>query len=165
MHLGTPLTQNPGWQHAGFCAAPGPHCFSACCRPSWSSLHLSSSLPSLAFLWADRILAGLAQATSIGQPRLIMHGKPKHAPLDTLASRPPLQEAGIPAKLAPTIGIAVDHRRRNRSLESLQENANRLKAYKANLVSPPGPGAVDPAPWALFSGQPVWRLAEQHVKG
>lgn len=44
------------------------------------------------------------------------------------------QEAGIPAKLAPTIGIAVDHRRRNRSLESLQENANRLKAYKANLV-------------------------------
>jgi len=31
-----------------------------------------------------------------------------------------VQEAGIPAKLAPTIGIAVDHRRRNRSLESLQ---------------------------------------------
>lgn len=31
-----------------------------------------------------------------------------------------LQEAGIPKKLAPTIGIAVDHRRRNRSLESLQ---------------------------------------------
>jgi hypothetical protein len=30
------------------------------------------------------------------------------------------QEAGIPRKLAPTIGIAVDHRRRNRSLESLQ---------------------------------------------
>lgn len=31
-----------------------------------------------------------------------------------------LQEAGIPAKLAPTIGIAVDHRRKNRSLEGLQ---------------------------------------------
>lgn len=46
----------------------------------------------------------------------------------------PQQEAGISAKLAPTIGIAVDHRRRNRSLESLQENANRLKAYKAKLV-------------------------------
>jgi large subunit ribosomal protein L13e len=45
-----------------------------------------------------------------------------------------LKEAGIPAKLAPTVGIAVDHRRRNRSLESLQENAARLKAYKANLV-------------------------------
>jgi large subunit ribosomal protein L13e len=31
-----------------------------------------------------------------------------------------VQEAGIPRKLAPTIGIAVDNRRRNRSLESLQ---------------------------------------------
>lgn len=31
-----------------------------------------------------------------------------------------LQEAGIPAKFAPTIGIAVDHRRKNRSLEGLQ---------------------------------------------
>lgn len=45
-----------------------------------------------------------------------------------------LKEAGIPAKFAPTIGIAVDFRRRNRSLEGLQENVNRLKAYKASLV-------------------------------
>eukprot|EP00877_Chromochloris_zofingiensis_P010088 jgi/Chrzof1/5332/Cz15g22130.t1 len=45
-----------------------------------------------------------------------------------------LKEAGIPKKLAPTIGISVDHRRRNRSLESLQENVNRLKAYRSNLV-------------------------------
>ncbi|KAK9814170.1 hypothetical protein WJX72_001591 [[Myrmecia] bisecta] len=45
-----------------------------------------------------------------------------------------LKEAGIPRKLARTIGIAVDHRRRNRSLESLQENANRLKAYQSKLV-------------------------------
>ncbi len=30
------------------------------------------------------------------------------------------QEAGIPIKLASTIGIAVDHRRTNRSLEGLQ---------------------------------------------
>jgi len=29
------------------------------------------------------------------------------------------QAAGIPKKLAPTIGICVDHRRRNRSEESL----------------------------------------------
>eukprot|EP00897_Mesotaenium_endlicherianum_P002972 jgi/Mesen1/2702/ME000167S01847 len=45
-----------------------------------------------------------------------------------------LKEAGIPVKLAPTVGIAVDHRRRNKCLESLQENANRLKAYKAKLI-------------------------------
>lgn len=45
-----------------------------------------------------------------------------------------LKEAGIPAKLAPTIGIAVDHRRVNRSQESLAANVARLKAYKAALV-------------------------------
>nr|CAD28610.1 60S ribosomal protein L13 [Polytomella sp. Pringsheim 198.80] len=45
-----------------------------------------------------------------------------------------LKEAGIPAKFAPTIGISVDYRRRNKSVEGLQENANRLKAYRSNLV-------------------------------
>uniref|UniRef100_A0A7I4AL24 60S ribosomal protein L13 n=1 Tax=Physcomitrium patens TaxID=3218 RepID=A0A7I4AL24_PHYPA len=45
-----------------------------------------------------------------------------------------LKAAGIPKKLAPTIGIAVDHRRKNRCLESLQENVNRLNMYRAKLV-------------------------------
>jgi ribosomal protein L13E len=48
-------------------------------------------------------------------------------------ARPP-QEAGVPAKLAPTLGISVDHRRRNRSLEGLQANVARIKAYRSNLV-------------------------------
>ncbi len=42
------------------------------------------------------------------------------AGLVTNFATPLLQEAGISVKLAPTIGIAVDHRRRNRSLEGLQ---------------------------------------------
>merc|ERR1711920_1132909 len=45
-----------------------------------------------------------------------------------------LKEAKIPTKLAPTIGIAVDHRRRNRCTESLQENVARLKLYKSKLM-------------------------------
>jgi len=45
-----------------------------------------------------------------------------------------LKEAGIKKKEALTIGIAVDHRRRNRSAESLQLNAQRLKEYKAALI-------------------------------
>jgi hypothetical protein len=45
-----------------------------------------------------------------------------------------LQAAGISKKLAPTVGIAVDHRRKNRSLESLQENVARLNTYKAKLI-------------------------------
>merc|ERR1712183_1043768 len=45
-----------------------------------------------------------------------------------------LKEAKIPQKLARTIGIAVDHRRRNRCAESLQANVERLKLYKSKLV-------------------------------
>merc|ERR1719169_82559 len=52
-----------------------------------------------------------------------------------------LKEAKIPKKLARTIGIAVDHRRKNRSAESLQENVERLKMYMSKLkVFPKGSG-------------------------
>merc|ERR1711935_930532 len=45
-----------------------------------------------------------------------------------------LREAKIAPKLAPTIGIAVDHRRRNKCAESLQTNVQRLKLYKSKLL-------------------------------
>mmetsp|Transcript_91524 Transcript_91524/g.285273 ORF Transcript_91524/g.285273 Transcript_91524/m.285273 type:complete len:218 (+) Transcript_91524:89-742(+) len=45
-----------------------------------------------------------------------------------------LKEAKIPRKLAPTIGIRVDHRRKNRCMESLQMNVERLKLYKSKLL-------------------------------
>merc|ERR1712094_25028 len=45
-----------------------------------------------------------------------------------------LKEAGVPKKLARTIGVAVDHRRKNRSTEGLQENVARLKLYKSKLM-------------------------------
>ncbi|KAL8946432.1 MAG: hypothetical protein Q9222_007170 [Ikaeria aurantiellina] len=45
-----------------------------------------------------------------------------------------LKEAGIPRKLAPTIGISVDPRRANLSTESLAANVERLKAYRARLI-------------------------------
>ncbi|KAL3475316.1 ribosomal protein L13e-domain-containing protein [Aspergillus californicus] len=45
-----------------------------------------------------------------------------------------LKEAGIPKKLASTIGIAVDHRRNNYSKESLVANVSRLNDYKARLI-------------------------------
>merc|ERR1711862_77970 len=44
-----------------------------------------------------------------------------------------LREAKIPPKLAPTIGISVDHRRRNRCAESLKANVDRLKVYLSKL--------------------------------
>merc|ERR1711933_333559 len=45
-----------------------------------------------------------------------------------------LREAKIAPKQARTIGISVDHRRRNKCTESLQENVNRLKLYKSKLL-------------------------------
>jgi large subunit ribosomal protein L13e len=45
-----------------------------------------------------------------------------------------LRAAGIYKKQARTIGISVDHRRRNKSAESLQANVQRLKLYKSKLV-------------------------------
>merc|ERR1719394_1866820 len=42
-----------------------------------------------------------------------------------------LREAKIPPKMAKTIGISVDHRRRNRCQESLQVNVDRLKLYRS----------------------------------
>ena len=45
-----------------------------------------------------------------------------------------LKAAGIGANFARTIGISVDHRRRNKSVESLQLNAQRLKEYRSKLI-------------------------------
>jgi len=45
-----------------------------------------------------------------------------------------LKEAGVNRKEARGIGISVDHRRRNRSAESLQLNVQRLKEYKSKLI-------------------------------
>eukprot|EP00052_Salpingoeca_macrocollata_P030410 m.319432 g.319432 ORF g.319432 m.319432 type:complete len:205 (+) comp23153_c0_seq1:67-681(+) len=45
-----------------------------------------------------------------------------------------LKAAGVGRKKALTIGISVDHRRKNKSSESLQQNTQRLKQYLANLV-------------------------------
>ena len=45
-----------------------------------------------------------------------------------------LRVAGIHKKMAHTIGISVDPRRRNKSTESLQANVQRLKEYRSKLI-------------------------------
>lgn len=45
-----------------------------------------------------------------------------------------LKAAGVNRKVARTIGIAVDHRRRNRCEESLEVNKARLSAYLGKLI-------------------------------
>eukprot|EP00124_Ichthyophonus_hoferi_P001516 Ihof_evm1s81 gene=Ihof_evmTU1s81 len=45
-----------------------------------------------------------------------------------------LKTAGIPVKFARTIGICVDHRRTNRSEQSLLANVQRLKEYRSRMI-------------------------------
>merc|ERR1712226_418784 len=45
-----------------------------------------------------------------------------------------IKAAGLSKKFARTIGIAVDHRRRNKSVESLQLNTQRLKEFKSKMI-------------------------------
>eukprot|EP00178_Gracilaria_changii_P003436 TRINITY_DN15079_c0_g1_i1.p2 TRINITY_DN15079_c0_g1~~TRINITY_DN15079_c0_g1_i1.p2 ORF type:complete len:217 (+),score=63.81 TRINITY_DN15079_c0_g1_i1:29-679(+) len=45
-----------------------------------------------------------------------------------------LKAAGIPAVKARSIGIAVDHRRRNATAETMSLNVQRLKEYQSKLV-------------------------------
>jgi large subunit ribosomal protein L13e len=45
-----------------------------------------------------------------------------------------LKAAGLHPKFAQTIGIACDRRRRNKSMESLQQNIQRLKEYQSKLI-------------------------------
>eukprot|EP01059_Diplonema_ambulator_P017892 TRINITY_DN2_c0_g1_i1.p1 TRINITY_DN2_c0_g1~~TRINITY_DN2_c0_g1_i1.p1 ORF type:complete len:221 (+),score=87.10 TRINITY_DN2_c0_g1_i1:77-739(+) len=45
-----------------------------------------------------------------------------------------LKAAGLCAKYARTVGISVDHRRKNHSEESLAKNTQRLKEYLSKLV-------------------------------
>ncbi|KZT55953.1 ribosomal protein L13e [Calocera cornea HHB12733] len=45
-----------------------------------------------------------------------------------------LKEAGVSRKVARSVGIAVDHRRRNLSEEGKKLNVERLAAYKSRLI-------------------------------
>jgi len=45
-----------------------------------------------------------------------------------------LKAAGLNKRVARTLGIAVDFRRRNKAVESLQLNVQRLKEYRAKLI-------------------------------
>lgn len=44
------------------------------------------------------------------------------------------QASGLTAGFARTVGIAVDRRRRNKSVESRQQNVQRLKEYQNKLI-------------------------------
>eukprot|EP01016_Furgasonia_blochmanni_P035812 TRINITY_DN4006_c0_g1_i4.p3 TRINITY_DN4006_c0_g1~~TRINITY_DN4006_c0_g1_i4.p3 ORF type:complete len:244 (-),score=98.10 TRINITY_DN4006_c0_g1_i4:212-871(-) len=45
-----------------------------------------------------------------------------------------IRKAGLTPRFARSVGIAVDHRRKNKNVEAFQQNVQRLNDYKARLV-------------------------------
>lgn len=66
-----------------------------------------------------------------------------------------LKAAGMTRQMAMSVGISVDHRRRNRCQESLELNKARLEAYKAKLILLPKKGSAA----ALAAAQTVSNVA------
>merc|ERR1712071_134273 len=68
-----------------------------------------------------------------------------------------LKGAGLNKRYAMTVGISVDHRRTNKSMQSLQRNVRRLKEYKSKLVLFPlkttKPRKADSSPQELALAQ------------
>jgi len=69
-----------------------------------------------------------------------------------------IKRAGLSKHFARTIGIAVDHRRKSRSLESLQQNVHRLKEYRSKLILFP---LNSKKPWKGDSTAEEVKLASQ----
>eukprot|EP00054_Salpingoeca_dolichothecata_P031348 m.263211 g.263211 ORF g.263211 m.263211 type:complete len:207 (+) comp26842_c0_seq1:18-638(+) len=74
-----------------------------------------------------------------------------------------LKQAGIPRARALSIGIAVDHRRRNKCLESLQANVQRLKEFtsKQVFISKKPEGGEPPAVAQLLG--PILPISQDNV--
>merc|ERR1711970_221322 len=72
-----------------------------------------------------------------------------------------IKDAGIGKLEAKSLGIAVDHRRRNRSVEGKQANLQRLKEYKANLVVFPRNGKKLKQGWKADSTSDETGVAQQ----
>lgn len=62
-----------------------------------------------------------------------------------------LKAAGVAPKYARTVGIAVDHRRINRSVEGLEINVQRLKEYLGRLIVFPRASKNEVEPTQAFS--------------
>ncbi|GMH32176.1 hypothetical protein BSKO_00010 [Bryopsis sp. KO-2023] len=84
--------------------------------------------------------------------------------LGTGFTREELKAAGIPRTLAPRVGIRVDKRRCNKSLESMQRNVARLKAYKSNLIIIPKNSKSSNSK-GIYSSEEERKNATQHPNG
>eukprot|EP00164_Ancoracysta_twista_P000327 GFYU01000453.1.p1 GENE.GFYU01000453.1~~GFYU01000453.1.p1 ORF type:complete len:207 (-),score=82.25 GFYU01000453.1:90-710(-) len=82
--------------------------------------------------------AAIAPRPVAGLLRPIVRGQTNKYNLKVKAGRgftlEELKEAGVSQNVARSIGIAVDHRRKNKSLDAFRTNVQRLSLYKSKLV-------------------------------
>lgn len=121
---------------------PNIHCHKKYCQSSRGPLKVRLSLDQ-ASKKKSRRLARAAKAAAIAPRPLQLLRPAVHCPTQRYSSKvrlgkgftlEELKGAGLTARYARTVGIAVDHRRTNKSGESLALNTARLNEYKKNLI-------------------------------
>ncbi|KAL7550223.1 hypothetical protein ACHAWF_013459 [Thalassiosira exigua] len=121
---------------------PNIHCHKKYCESSRGPLKVKLSL-NQAGKKKSRRIARAAKAAAIA-PRPLQLLRPSvHCPTQRYSAKvrlgkgftlEELKAAGLTARYARTVGIAVDHRRTNKSAESLAVNVARLEEYKGKLI-------------------------------
>ena len=121
---------------------PNIHCRKKYCQSSRGPLKVRLTLDQ-ATKKKSRRLARAAKAAAIAPRPLQLLRPAVHCPTQRYSSKvrlgkgftlEELKVAGLTARYARTVGIAVDHRRTNKSGESLALNVARLKEYKGKLI-------------------------------
>mmetsp|Transcript_8060 Transcript_8060/g.18205 ORF Transcript_8060/g.18205 Transcript_8060/m.18205 type:complete len:208 (+) Transcript_8060:62-685(+) len=121
---------------------PNIHCHKKYCESSRGPLKVRLTLDQ-AGKKKSRRLARAAKAAAIA-PRPLQLLRPSvHCQTQRYSAKvrlgkgftlEELKVAGLTAQYARTVGIAVDHRRTNKSAESLARNVARLEEYKGKLI-------------------------------
>ncbi|KAL9183651.1 hypothetical protein ACHAXT_004507 [Thalassiosira profunda] len=121
---------------------PNIHCHKKYCESSRGPLKVRLSLDQ-AGKKKSRRLARAAKAARIAPRPLKLLRPAVHCPTQRYSAKvrlgkgftlEELKAAGLTARYARTVGIAVDHRRTNKSAESLAANVARIEEYKSKLV-------------------------------
>lgn len=121
---------------------PNIHCSKKYCESSRGPLKVRLTL-NQAGKKKSRRLARAAKAAAIAPRPLQLLRPAVHCPTQRYSAKvrlgkgftiEELKAAGLTARYARTVGIAVDHRRTNKSRDSLNANVARLEEYKSKLI-------------------------------
>jgi large subunit ribosomal protein L13e len=113
----------------------------------------------------DKKAAAVAPRPVAGAVRPVVHGATlkynSKVRIGRGFSLAEIKDAGLGKLEAKSLGISVDPRRRNRSVQGKQANVQRLKEYKANLVVFPRNGKKLKRGWAADADAAQTGVAQQ----